>query len=73
MKPSVTRTLLVFANVLFLVSSLYGQFETAEVLGTVHDPSGKAVPKASVTLTNQGTGIEVKTSTGDSGEYEDTQ
>jgi hypothetical protein len=70
MKLSVTRTLFVFANVLLLASSLYGQFETAEVLGTVHDPSGKAVPNASVTLTNQGTGIEVKASTDDSGDYD---
>jgi hypothetical protein len=70
MKLSVARTLLVFANVLFLASSVHGQFETAEVLGTVHDPSGKAVPKASVTLTNQGTGIEAKTSTSDSGDYD---
>jgi hypothetical protein len=66
MKPSVTRTLFVF----MLALPLYGQFETAEVLGTVHDPSGKAVPKASVTLTNQNTGIEAKTSTDDSGDYD---
>ena len=44
----------------FLAGLLYGQFETAEVLGTVRDPSGGAVPKATVTLTNQDTGIEVR-------------
>jgi hypothetical protein len=70
MKLSVTRTLFVFANVLLLASSLYGQFETAEVLGAVHDPSGGGVPKASVTLANQSTGIEAKTSTDESGNYD---
>jgi len=70
MKLSVTRTLFVFAGALLLASSLFGQFETAEVLGTVHDPSGKPVPKASVTLLSQGTGIEAKTSTDDSGSYD---
>jgi hypothetical protein len=59
-----------FVSLLLFASSVYGQFETAEVLGTVHDPSGKAVTKASVTLTNQGTGIEAKTSTDDSGDYD---
>src|ERR1700743_252357 len=67
MKSLVT---LVLAGTLLLALPLLGQFETAEVLGTVHDPSGKAVPKASVTLTNQNTGIEAKTSTDDSGDYD---
>src|SRR5271163_4265355 len=70
MKLSFTRTLFVFSSVLLLGSSLHGQFETAEVLGAVHDPSGRGVPKASVTLANQNTGIEAKTSTGDSGDYD---
>jgi hypothetical protein len=51
-------------------SALFAQFETSEVLGTVRDASGSAVPKASVTLTNQGTGIQVKTSTNDNGGYD---
>jgi hypothetical protein len=70
MKLSFTRTLFVFAGVFLPAFSLYGQFETAEVLGTIHDPSGNNVPKASVTLTNQGTGIEAKTSTDASGDYD---
>ena len=49
---------------------LYGQFDTAEVLGTVRDPSGAAVPKAGVTLTNVNTGIQVKTTTDDNGNYD---
>ena len=49
---------------------LYGQFDTAEVLGTVRDPSGAAVPKAGVTLTNVNTGIQAKTTTDDNGNYD---
>jgi carboxypeptidase family protein/TonB-dependent receptor-like protein len=48
---------------------LFGQFETAEVLGTVHDSSGAVLPKADVTLLNQDTGILVKTATDDNGNY----
>ena len=70
MKPSVTRTSFLFVSALLLASSLYGQFETAEVLGAVHDPSGGGVPKASVTLTNQNTGIEARALTDESGNYD---
>lgn len=55
----------------FLFSALaLAQFETSEVLGTVSDPSMKPVPNAAVTLLNQGTGIEAKTTTNASGEYD---
>lgn len=70
MKSSAVRALFVFLNVLFLTSLSYGQFETAEVLGTVRDPSGQAVAKASVTLLNQGTGVEAKTTTDPGGDYD---
>lgn len=48
---------------------LLGQFETAEVLGTVTDATGAAIPQAAVTLTNQDTGIQAKTVTGENGNY----
>ncbi|MGA2268307.1 MAG: TonB-dependent receptor [Bryobacteraceae bacterium] len=55
----------------FLIAGLlYGQFETAEVLGTVRDASGGAIPKANVTLTNMDTGIQAKTTTDDNGNYD---
>jgi len=55
----------------FLIAGLlYGQFETAEVLGTVRDSSGAAIPKADVTLTNMDTGIQAKTTTDDNGNYD---
>ena len=50
-------------------TTLLGQFETAEVLGTVHDSSGAVLPKANVTLLNQDTGILVKTTTDENGTY----
>jgi hypothetical protein len=49
---------------------LFGQFETGEVLGTVHDPSGAGIPGVTVTLTNQETGIKEKTSTEADGSYD---
>ena len=49
---------------------LYGQFDTAEVLGTVRDPSGAPSPKPTVTLTNMDTGIQAKTTTDDNGNYD---
>ena len=62
-----------FAKVMLLIllaaTVLFAQFETAEVLGTVRDNSGAVVPKADVTLLNQDTGIQAKTSTDDNGSY----
>jgi len=49
---------------------LYAQFDTAEVLGTVRDASGGAIAKANVTLTNQDTGIQARTTTDENGNYD---
>src|SRR5262245_60755628 len=55
---------------LFLtVAPAMAQFDTAEVLGTIRDNSGSVISKASIVLTNQGTGIEAKTSTGEDGNF----
>jgi hypothetical protein len=70
MKTLLNRTLLVFTGALLLASCAFGQFETAEVLGTVHDPMQMRVTKASVTLLNQDTGIEAKTTTDENGDYD---
>ncbi len=45
------------------------QFDTADVIGAIHDASGAVVSKATVVLSNQGTGISASTNTGDSGNY----
>jgi hypothetical protein len=46
------------------------QFESASVLGYVHDGSGAAVPNSTVTLTNKATGISQTKTTDSEGKYE---
>lgn len=58
------------AGILLFACSALGQFETAEVLGTIHDASGSVVGGASVTLKNESTGIEKKTTSDASGLYD---
>ncbi|MBV9223955.1 MAG: carboxypeptidase regulatory-like domain-containing protein [Acidobacteriaceae bacterium] len=53
-----------------LTFSAWAQFETAEVLGTVRDNSGAIIPKATITLTNEDTGIAAKTVSDESGQYD---
>ena len=48
----------------------FAQFDTAEVLGTVHDKSGAVIPNAAITLLNQDTGIVLKSSTDANGNYD---
>jgi hypothetical protein len=61
------------ASVLFSLSWLAipaaAQFETADVLGTVRDPSSSAIASASVTLLNEETGTQTKTQTDGSGNF----
>ncbi len=47
----------------------FAQFDTAQVLGTVRDPRGAAIPGATVTLTNLETNIQAKTVTDASGDF----
>jgi hypothetical protein len=63
-------TLLMLSLVLLGASApLYGQEIRGSIVGNVTDASGSAVPGADVTVTNQGTGIAVKTTTGAAGTY----
>ncbi len=55
---------------LVMAPALFAQFETSEVLGSVRDASNARLPNATVTLTNQETGIEVKSATNENGEYD---
>ncbi|MBV9405672.1 MAG: TonB-dependent receptor, partial [Acidobacteriaceae bacterium] len=65
------RTLARFLiGTLLCTSAAFAQFETAEVLGTVHDASGAEVHGAAVTLTNEETGVQRKTVSDDSGAYD---
>ena len=59
-----------FAIAFLFTGSAFGQFETSEVLGTVHDASGAPMPDVSLTLTNQNTGLEMKTLSDVAGNYD---
>jgi hypothetical protein len=50
----------------------YAQFETASVLGYVHDPSGAAISGASVSLQNLETGTRVTATSNAQGSYQFT-
>lgn len=64
------RKLLVGVIALWWLSgNAWAQFETAEVLGTITDSSGAVAPKVQVILKNQDTGVEAKTTSDESGQY----
>src|SRR5208337_4298079 len=54
---------------LLLPSRVLSQVDMGSVSGTVKDPSGGVIPGATVTLTNDGTGISISTASGSVGEY----
>ena len=47
----------------------FAQVDMGSVSGVIRDPSNAAIPNATVTLTNEGTGIAVSTVTGPEGQY----
>ena len=53
-----------------LTSSLHAQFENGSVVGTIHDASGAVVAGATVTATNNATGVTTKTTSDGQGDYE---
>ena len=59
-----------FLGALGLASPAFAQFETATVLGTVHDPVGAAVPGARITLRNVATGVTAHAESDLSGNYQ---
>jgi hypothetical protein len=60
----------VMAAALLLPASVFAQFDTATVLGTVKDSSGAVIPGATVTLKNVDTGITATAVTGADGSYQ---
>ena len=62
----------VFSTILFLTLnlSLQAQFDSATVLGTVHDATGAGLPNATVTIKNDATGIAVTTQANNEGNYQ---
>jgi hypothetical protein len=63
-------SIVVFLVCLLIATSLFAQFETAEVLGMVRDPSGAVIAHAAVALTNQATGVQSKVITGENGDFD---
>ncbi len=65
------RRVSLFAALLSLPATfLMAQIDTGSIVGTVRDPSGAAVPKATITVTNTATGVSVTSQTNSSGEYQ---
>ncbi len=60
------RSLLLFAAVAGICHSGWGQEVTASITGTVTDPSGAALPGATVTATSQERGLTYTALTNDS-------
>jgi hypothetical protein len=59
----------VFVVVVFLGFSANAQVTTADVVGTVHDPTGAVVAGANVEAKNLSTGLTRNTQTGSSGDF----
>ena len=59
--------LLLLLSALTFPLTASAQQETATMTGTVRDPSGAIVPRATVTVTNVQTNISLKTETDDAG------
>jgi len=52
-----------------LGTSAFAQLDNGTIVGTLRDPSGAALPSATVTFVSQGTNAEWKIRTDDNGEY----
>src|SRR3954452_16070694 len=61
--------LAMLVTALLLTTFAQAQVDTGSIVGTVTDPSGAVVNGAKVTLTNQGTGITLSTTTSADGVY----
>jgi hypothetical protein len=76
MKSGYPRYLLLFAALLvtgsiasFHPTSAFAQSTSGDVVGTVTDPSGAGVPHATVTATNEATGIAATAQANEQGEF----
>jgi hypothetical protein len=62
--------LLTAALGVILASHAFAQIDTGSIVGSVRDPSGAAVPNATITLTNDATSVARTTVTNGAGEYQ---
>ncbi|HZF39096.1 MAG TPA: carboxypeptidase regulatory-like domain-containing protein, partial [Blastocatellia bacterium] len=70
MKSRIPSILLTCLLMMTAAATALAQFDTAVVLGTVHDPNGAAISKATVTLKNIATGITATAQTDEDGNYQ---
>ena len=63
------RPIALLALFALFTSAAFAQLTTADILGTVTDPTGAVVPNATVTLTNTGTNQTRTTQSNGSGDY----
>jgi hypothetical protein len=68
-KRAIFLTLAINFLLIAAANFAFSQGTTSRLTGTVNDPSGAAVPNATVTLTNEGTNVSLTTQTGSSGNY----
>jgi hypothetical protein len=64
-----TRCLLALLVAFLLVPSTRAQFDAAEVLGTVLDPSSAVLANVNIILRNQDTGVEARTTSEAGGNF----
>lgn len=69
MKPTFRLALVLLASLLVTVAAAPAQELRASVSGLVTDPSGSAVPRAKVVVTNVETNVSTDTETNDAGRY----
>lgn len=65
----VVTTTVVLLSVLWFSSSAFAQIDQGAIVGTVYDKSGAVVPDATVTVTNEATGLALTTTTQPNGSY----
>lgn len=66
---SFVKLILLSAAASFLALSARAQVTTADVVGTVYDPTGAVLANARVSITNKATGVTRTAQTGPSGDY----
>jgi hypothetical protein len=60
------------ALAIVITCAAYAQIDTGSIVGSVLDPSGAAIPKATVTATNKATNEVLTTTSNNSGQYQFT-
>src|SRR5262245_60391207 len=69
---SIRSVVLIAAFAVLAVPAAFAQATFGTITGAITDPSGAAVPRSSVTVTNQGTGVAKTVESDDRGNYEVT-